>query len=70
MDKERKTYETEESKLLIAAEPIVAYGNDQQTALLSSARNVRGDVARAITGETLLFKLRPRIQSLFGNISH
>ena len=65
MDKERKTYEMEEAEPMIAAEPMAAYGNDRQTVLLSSARNVRGDAARAITGETLLSRLRPRIKSLF-----
>ena len=46
MDKERKTYEMEEAEPMIAAEPMAAYGNDRQTVLLSSARNVRGGVRR------------------------
>ncbi len=65
MDKERKTYEMEEAEPMIAAEPMAAYRNDRQTVLSSSAHHVRGDVARAITGETLLSRLRPRIKPLF-----
>lgn len=65
MDKKVKKYEVAEDDLVIAAEPMVLYGCAIQTVSSSERCDTRNDVKRAITGEMLLSRLRPRIKSLF-----
>lgn len=57
----QKEYETSTTST-IAAEPVAVYG---RMAHRQQEVGERSDIERAITGDTLLERLRPRIKSLF-----
>ena len=65
MDKEEKRYKMTDMEQTNAAEPVATYGCIHTNVTSSSKREVRSDVSRAITGDMLLSRLRPRIKSLF-----
>lgn len=65
MDGKGKIYEMPEAEPMIAAEPVAAYMGGHQATPLSPVCDVRSDVERAITGDMLLSRLRPRIKTLF-----
>ena len=58
-----KNYRQSECKPLVAKEPDVAYVSSHKVSCINSKE--RNDIERAISGEELLNRLRPRIKALF-----
>lgn len=62
MDK-MKSYREQKTKEQNVGEPMIAYTNSKKDSTVFV--EMRDDVRRAISGEELLSRLRPRIKTLF-----
>lgn len=63
---EQKKYKEQQVQPTYAGEPIaVGYVNAATSIVSEKKENRRDDISRAITGDMLLDRLRPRIKSMF-----